>query len=397
MNAPSSYHRPAKLRRPCPACTGGLWREPRSLMDRLRALFAPPMARYRCLAPGCGWQGLLLRSRGASTADDLAASGVAKRQMTRRMVATGSLFFLLTASGAASWSLLSATAEWVQVGPRKLARGFSHDGDRLPIDHPLLTATSPSADTDEVPILSPAGAALTRSAEQAASAAASNTGEAALSLRRHCSWGIPGRNPYKGSVELALRTAKLPESVVKRIAADVQAKRITDRLSISNGSIRADGSGRRFDPSHVAMTYGRTLCVDTRVNFKVNHIERADLYEVADSKGNMVAVMVPDVCGNVSVLSEVADADDELAAQMARQEGRQAGLRRLPESLRYSDGPGGGVGARPAGNRVVTNAVPVPGTLACAVIGLAAALWSTRRRRRAAMVAGTAQSPNQAR
>lgn len=304
-----------------------------------------------------------------------------RRQLVKGIGVAAALAGAALAVGAVMQHL-NPPHEAVQVGPRKVVRGFSHDGDKLPADHPLLLASaagSPVSDTDEV---EPAAPPLPQPPAGASSAAATADADGGLTLRRHCSWGVPGRNPYKGSVELALRTARVPESVVRRIAEDVAAKRTTDRLSISNGSIRADGSGRRFDPTQVAMTYGRTLCVDTRVNFKKNHVERADLYEAADSKGNMVAVMVPDVCGNVSVLSEVAEADDLQGAEAARQEGRSSGLRRLPNALVYNDAGGNGAGARQAASRVASNAVPTPGTLLCTLTALVAALWLTRRRQR---------------
>lgn len=307
-----------------------------------------------------------------------------QRQLLKGMAAAAALAGAALGVGAVIQHL-NPPQEAVQVGPRKVARGFSHDGDKLPADHPLLVATastSPLSDTDEV---EPPSLPETPPPVGAPSAAAAANTDEGLTLRRHCSWGVPGRNPYTGSVELALRTARVPESVVRRIAEDVAAKRTTDRLSITNGSIRADGSGRRFDPTQLAMTYGRTLCVDTRVNFKKNHVERADLYEAADSKGRMVAVMVPDVCGNVSVLSEVAEADDLQGAEAARQEGRSSGLRRLPPALVYNDaggaGPGSGAGARLAAGRSASNAVPAPGTLLCTLTALAAALLLTRRRR----------------
>lgn len=47
----------------CPAChQDALQRRHRSTRDRLVALLAPsatPLLRYACMAPGCGWQGLL--------------------------------------------------------------------------------------------------------------------------------------------------------------------------------------------------------------------------------------------------------------------------------------------------------------------------------------------------
>jgi hypothetical protein len=52
------------------------------------------------------------------------------------------------------------------------------------------------------------------------------------------------------------------------------------------------------------MTLGKTVCFGTRVNFQPGHVEVADIYDASDATGANVTVMVPYVCGNVSVLSE---------------------------------------------------------------------------------------------
>jgi len=71
---------------------------------------------------------------------------------------------------------------------------------------------------------------------------------------------------------------------------------VVDRLDIRTGSIRAQRSGSEFDAGNIAMTYGKTLCLNTRVNFVPGHVEKASLYEAADRQGRLHAVMVPDVC-----------------------------------------------------------------------------------------------------
>ena len=374
MTTPSA-DRKTRPRRPCPRCHCGLRRVRRRGLDHLRALFAPQLARYRCLAAGCGWEGLLPRRRRSRRAAPTPVPGSAAEAFSSRtQVLHGLVGAMLLATAAlaasATYRWISPGVDEVQVGPRKIARGSSHAGDQLPHDHPLLHAASPIVDTDEV---EPA-ARLDR-------AGAAPAPEEALALRRHCAWGVPGRDPYRGSVELALRSARLPEALVQRIAADVRERRITDRVSIGNGTIRADASGRRFDPSQLALTFGRTLCVDARVNFKQGHVERADLYEAQDGEGKVVAVMVPDVCGNVSVLSEVAEDDDNRAADAAAQEGRRADLRRLPQALLYNGpGRGGGVSRATAPGR--SHEVSTPATLACTLLALGAAAWASRRRRR---------------
>jgi hypothetical protein len=122
---------------------------------------------------------------------------------------------------------------------------------------------------------------------------------------------------------------------------------VSDRVEIRRDSIRTVSGKRRFDPTLVAMGFGNTLCFGTRVNFQPGHVERADLYDATDAAGTNFAVMVPYVCGNVSVLAERAERPDQ----------------------------GGGNG----------RSVPEPGTLASVVAALAAgalARMQFRHRRR---------------
>ena len=121
------------------------------------------------------------------------------------------------------------------------------------------------------------------------------------------------------------------------------------------------------------MTYGMTLCADTRVNFKARHIERADLFEARAADGRKFSVMVPDVCGNVSVLAETADAD-ESAGDAGAGDGTLRS--RLPEELVYRDS------GQHAGQRNASvQQIPEPGTLACVLAGLALTAGLARRRK----------------
>jgi hypothetical protein len=193
-----------------------------------------------------------------------------------------------------------------------------------------------------------------------------------LALKQGCAWAQPGRSPYRGSVEQALVSARLPAEVVQRIALKVHAGQRDDRLLISNTSIRTQRDAREFDPRNVAMTYARTLCVNTRVNFKPGHTEAASLYEAADEQGRLHSVMVPDVCGNVSVLG-------------VRMERRRAqGLPVLAEVSSASIPVLHTVWIEEVADGQVRQ-VPESGTLANVLAGLAAAAavagWRRRARR----------------
>ena len=134
--------------------------------------------------------------------------------------------------------------------------------------------------------------------------------EAGLSIRSGCAWGVPGRSPYKGSVKQALVAAKLPLEVVHKIDAMVERGAVSDRVEIRRNSIRTKSGKRHFDTKIVAMGFGRTMCFGTHVNFEPGHVEIADLYDATDATGTTYAVMIPYVCGNVSVLAERAERPD---------------------------------------------------------------------------------------
>jgi hypothetical protein len=191
------------------------------------------------------------------------------------------------------------------------------------------------------------------------------TAASTLALRYGCVWGQPGRSPYRGTVEQALRSAALPEEVVLSIAAQVRAGQAVDRLEIRNDGVHALGSGRVFDPGNIAMTYGQTLCLGTRVNFVAGHVEPAALYEAATVDGRMLAVMVPEVCGNVSVLGQ---RDDRVAGlRLNDVKVNVAGAsdpRWMPAVL---ESPASGTAARAA-----PQDVPEPGTLSCVLTAMGA-------------------------
>ena len=198
-----------------------------------------------------------------------------------------------------------------------------------------------------------------------------------LGLRRDCVWGKPGRNPYQGTVEQALVAARLPTELVAPVAARIRARQPTDRVSISTAVIRSDRGGREFSPRGLGLSFGHTMCLNSRVNFAPGHVEKADLYEVVDGAGRRRAVMVPDVCGNVSVLSaggERVRLPRWVAAPVVRlltALGLDGGAEAVP----------GGFGLRHA--IAVDGAVrelPEPDMLACVLVGLAAAWWAGRRR-----------------
>ena len=204
-----------------------------------------------------------------------------------------------------------------------------------------------------------------------------------LGLRQDCVWGKPGRSPYQGTVEQALVAGRVPAELVAPLAARIRARQPSDRVSISTATIRSERGGREFSPQRLALSFGHTMCLNSRVNFAPGHVEKADLYEVVDAAGKPRAVMVPDVCGNVSVLSasgERTRLPTWVAAPAAR---LLTALGGAGDAGSEAVAGGFGLGHAVALDRSADGErrdVPEPDTLACVLIGLAAAWWAGRRR-----------------
>ncbi len=304
------------------------------------------MRRYACTAEGCGWQGLLPRH--AKTA----GRGHQRMLRVRRHGWLVPLVLLLAVGVGVAAIMMKALGS---NGTAPFApAGESHYGRPLPAAHPLQVKF-----VEQLAAL-PAVVQVAESTVPGASLPA-------LTLRRQCSWGRPGGNPYKGTVEQALQAAGLPAEVVHAIALQVKNGQAADRLDIRNDGIRAHQSGRLFDPQNVAMTYGKTLCLGTRVNFVHDHVEKATLYEAADAQGQMVAVMVPDVCGNVSVIGQLTNGRKK---QMAS--GTPDETRWMPSQLDWDP--------KKASREVASsNTVPEPQTLLIVAFALALLVWQRRK------------------
>lgn len=343
----------------CPDCQQPLvrvrrWPSEQAAVDNGSGV---PMRRYRCVTLGCGWQGLLPRPPASlpapppPTPRTLPLRARVPWAQAGGAVLAAALLVLVTVQGTRH--VLNASPDLAPSVARSWSAGEQHDGDPLPARHPWLRpVVATAADT------LPAVAASAPAAQPAASVDA-------LTLRRGCVWGQPGRNPYRGTVEQALLHARLPAEVVTEIARKVKAHEISDRLEIRTGRIHGVQGGREFDPEHLVLSFGNTLCLNSRVNFAPGHSEPADLYEAVDKRGRRHAVMVPDVCGNVSVLGE--------RGERRRAFGLLAGADTPDDEWRLL-----ATGAAPADSAEV----PEPGTLAAALAALAA-LGVVRMRQRA--------------
>jgi hypothetical protein len=328
---------------------------------------AQAMRRYRCRDIACGWEGLLVRavrihgsarraSRDAARGTSAGAAGAAaggERGASARAawIATAALLLATVA--------VAATIVWARhlpvpfvAGGRVVPQGESYFGDRLPASHPLLARAAVAA---KATVATPPGAA-----------------PAALSYRQRCAWGEPGRNPYRGSIEQALAAARLPAYVARQLAAQIRARQAIDRVAIRNEGIIGTRTQRLFDPQRVALTFGESICVGSRVHFQPGHVEWADLYEASDAAGHRWSVMLPDVCGNISLLhAKGGDAN-------ALQAGGDADF--------GDSGDGAGFTVTSADQFAsiadVVRTVAEPSTLGCALGGLGAMALAQRWQRR---------------
>jgi hypothetical protein len=202
-----------------------------------------------------------------------------------------------------------------------------------------------------------------------------------LDLRRACAWGEPGRDPYKGTVTQALTAARMPEALARKFRTLIDMKMVNARVEITREGISSVASGRAIPHKSMDMAFGNTMCFNTRVNFKPGHVELADLYQVVDENGKTHTVMVPDVCGNVTVLGDRDDRDnrtdgDVLADRFERAPSvpTKPGEVVVPrESL---------VVRKEIIPRIEIAAVPEPGTIVLFGAGVAGLAWLAGRRRR---------------
>jgi hypothetical protein len=332
----------------CPSCGSPARRVVRQRGD-LPASAPATLHRYRCTGAGagagaaCGWQGWLARPAAGLASSRLAAAAVALRVEAASAVTTlqtagrrlliglatvAAVVGPLAVIGVASLELLVRPAAGLAVAP-----GESHDGLALrngqaPIGGHLLRLRTVA------PRDMPAGAV------------------SALTLRQGCAWGQPGRQPYRGTTEQALSAAGLPPEVVQQISALRQAGRMSGRLEISREAIRQVDGVRTFNPGAMAMSFGLTLCLNSRVNFAPGHVELADLYQARDAMGRLHFVMVPDVCGNVTVLAALAPRGllAALAAALAQRSEDLAMLVAALVSDADPDDPGDAVAAALGGD-----------------------------------------------
>ena len=276
----------------CPTCAGAVRRSRRSTVQRWFSGDTGDIARYRCTDAGCGWTGFIDRS-------GIQPKPTPRLGLLRVLRSVVPLALAAAAVAFASWGASKAPVASVGVGTRQFAPGEVFDGETLPAGHPLLLAglSLPQAEVPQ--------AAGSRADEASAHLPpADHAAGTSLGLRRFCAWGSPGRMPYRGTVDEALHAAQIPTAVRQQIVAAVATGHASERLTIANDGIRALSSGREFDPRRFAMSYGRTLCLGTRVNFKPGHVEPASLFEAQDlASGRLYSVMVPDICRNVSILS----------------------------------------------------------------------------------------------
>jgi PEP-CTERM motif len=256
----------------CPQCGWPVARVHRHAVDRWTTVLRSTQ-RFRCTSPHCGWEGLLTAPGAAH-----AASTVLWR--TRLLwLALGIGLALAAVQGARLMkrALPQVHPTWVATGGAEL------QSQATPAGQDFAGEVLPSQDE------------RTRS------------NPTPLALRNSCSWGVPGSNRYRGTVEQALRAAQLPSDVVQEIAERAERGWAHEQVEISRNGIRTVDQRRSYPATMLAMAFGNTLCFNTRVNFVPGHVEYASLYRASDRQGRRYTVIVPYVCQNVAVLGERAE------------------------------------------------------------------------------------------
>ena len=266
----------------CPDCGGPIERLHRNRLDRWASLFRS-LHRYHCMDAACGWEGLVGRLEQAPPA--------AQRPSPWRT----RLLWLVAGAGLAGAAVLGIR-QWKQPsGPARAVQAASAASAAGAAALARLAAPGEDVEGPELP----------------AADARVRANATPLTLRRHCAWGTPGANRYRGTVAQALSAARLPPEVVRQVAAMADRGELHGQVRISRDAVSTLDGQRKFSPRLRAMGFGNTLCFATRVNFPAGHVEHAALYEVRDDRGHLHTVMVPYVCNNVAVLGEEADEEDD--------------------------------------------------------------------------------------
>lgn len=259
----------------CPQCGWPVAHVHRHAVDRWTGILRSTQ-RYRCTSPHCGWEGLLAAPPGA-----VPASATLRWRSRLLWLVLGVGLALAAVQGA---RLMKKAAP--QPHPTWVATGGAE----------LQSQATPAGQDF-------AGEALPSQDERARSNATP------LALRNSCSWGVPGSNRYRGTVEQALRAAQLPSDVVQEIAEKAERGWAHEQVEISRTGIRTVDQRRNYGSTMLAMAFGNTLCFNTRVNFVPGHVEYASLYRASDRQGHRYTVIVPYVCQNVAVLGERAETE----------------------------------------------------------------------------------------
>lgn len=117
-----------------------------------------------------------------------------------------------------------------------------------------------------------------------------------------CSWAHPGANPYRGDPVAALADFDVPEATRARLRELMRAHRTTDVATITRDDIVGSAGGytdlREMHSGHGQVCHGN---VD-RSAWSAKRRERALVYCAGDA-----CVIVPTICGNVSLVSRKPD------------------------------------------------------------------------------------------
>lgn len=130
----------------------------------------------------------------------------------------------------------------------------------------------------------------------------------------HCNWDNPGVNPYRGSVaEAVSRYTEIPASDRAQIIKAIEQKQYDDIVLITKNKVIGTHT---YSPNLTKMHFGtNTVCKEiSRKGWANSRLERAKVYSYGK-----YSVIIPEICGNVSLIVKEKHNYGEWAPQVVHQ------------------------------------------------------------------------------
>lgn len=116
-------------------------------------------------------------------------------------------------------------------------------------------------------------------------------------INDHCNWDNPGVNPYTGNISEAVsKYTEIPAASRAQIIKAIETKKYDDIVLITKNKVIGTHT---YSPNITNMHFGKgTVCKEiSRKGWANSRLERAYVY----SHGTY-SVIIPEICGNVSLI-----------------------------------------------------------------------------------------------